>query len=146
MKEILNRHPPRMNGSALRLCVKCSWLLGLPVSLPTGDPSAGGMLAALVPRRGPRRGGKRRAEDGHCALLGFTSPRAGALGPRMRRGAGGGQVRRRSSGTGRRGRAGAGLHPGRRRAHCLGKGPGAWRLRGAAPEGPCPPAAHLRRL
>lgn len=43
-----------MNGSALRLCVTCSSPLGPPVSLPTGDPSAGRDAPCRLPPPRPR--------------------------------------------------------------------------------------------
>lgn len=93
---------------------------------PREIPALAGTLRAVSPRRGPGTGGKRRAEDGHCPPPRLHLPtrrrarRAHA--PRGGRRAAA-QPRQRD----RPPRAGAGLHPGRRRAHCLGKGPGARR-------------------
>lgn len=94
------------------------------------------------PAAAPGQAGSAGQRTGTAPLLGFTSLRAGALAGRMRRGAGGGQLRSRDSGTGRRGRARVCI-----RVAAVpivwGRGPGPG---GAAPEGPCPSAAHLRRL
>lgn len=68
---------------------------------------AGSVTAAPAPP--PRQAGQARGHRRSPA----SPRRAHAPGRRLRGGAGGG--------------AGAGLHPGRRRAHCLGKGPGARR-------------------
>lgn len=62
-----------------------------------------------APREPPRQAAQGRGQRRSPASL----RHAHAPGRRLRGGAGGG--------------AGAGLHPGRRRAHCLGKGPGARR-------------------
>lgn len=117
-----------MNGSALRLYPGPSWLLPLPV--PTADSPRCPLSPAPPPRPPP---GQRREGPGG----GLAQPY-----PRLHR------APRRRARAAHAQRAGPAAAGGRARV-CIrvaavpivwGRGPG---LGGAAPEGPCPPAAPL---